>query len=207
MIIAGLDPSFTSTGVAILDTEKKTIKTKAVCFGCPDKSFDGMQKSITAILWTLDELLENVDVLVMEQPFAGQIFSAGLYGLDSAIYQHFRKLIVHTYHPTSLRKIHGKKYTKTDSKHLALDVISMLKDFEYAYINNLPENKNGKLDMYGNKLSRNGDYAITSDESEALLYVIVTGMKLGADFNSSSELKELLHTETKGVSDWNSLLA
>lgn len=204
MIIAGLDPSFTSTGVAILDTEKKTIKTKAICFGCPDKSFDGMQKSITAIIWELEQLLEGASVIVMEQPFAGQIFSAGLYGLDSAIYQHFRDRVVHTYHPTSLRKIHGKKYTKTDSKHLTLNVLSLLTD--YKYINNLPENKNGKLDMYGNKLSRSGDYAITSDESEAFLYVVVTAIKLEIDLISVKEIKELLHTETKGISDWTPII-
>lgn len=206
MIIAGLDPSFTSTGVAILDTEKKTIKTKAICFGCPDKSFDGMQKSIIAIIWELEGLLDDANKIVMEQPFAGQIFSAGLYGLDSAIYQHFRDRIVHTYHPTSLRKIHGKKYTKTDSKHLAANVIEMLEKDGHSYINNLQENKNGKLDMYGNKLSRNGDYAITSDESEAFLYVVVTAIRFGVEFTALKEIKELLHTEAKGICDWECMI-
>lgn len=195
MIIAGLDPSFTSTGVAILDTEKKTIKTKAICFGCPDKSFIGMQNSITAILWELDTLLDEIDFLVMEQPFAGQIFSAGLYGLDSVIYQHFRDVIINTYHPTTLRKIHGKKYTKKDSKHLATNIIDILEKEGYSYINNKQENKNGKVDMYGNKLSRNGGYAITSDESEAFLYVVVTSIKSGVMFDSLKDIKNMLNVE------------
>lgn len=199
MIIAGLDPSFTSTGVAVIDTEKKTIKTKAICFGCPDKSFEGMQKSITAILWKLEQLLDSVDKIVMEQPFAGQIFSAGLYGLDSAIYQHFRKKIIHTFHPTSLRKIHGKKYTKTDSKVLAKSIIKELEKNNYNYINELKENKNGKFDIWGNKLSKNGEYVITSDESEALLYIIVTAVKIGE--MSMDSVLDCLKTES--VMDFN----
>ena len=162
-VLASIDPSFTSTGLAIIDLNNKTIYTRAIQIGCPEQE---MKK-------------HNVDSLVHEEPFPGQMFSPALYGLDSAIFQTFQTMILHTYHPTILRKIHGGKYTKTDSKNLALKVLSLLTD--YKYINNLPENKKDKKDIFGNKLTRNGEYAITSDESEAFLYAVTTLIKYGAD--------------------------
>lgn len=195
MIISGLDPSFTSTGAALINTDTKEIKTKAICVGCKDKSFDGIQKSIESIINQLDLFLVDTNKLVMEYPFAGKIFSAGLYGLDSVIYQHFKNIIIKTFHPTTLRKIHGCKYEKKDSITLALKVINFLEDNGYKYINNLNENKKNKLDMFGNKLKRSGQYDISSDESEAFLYTILTCSKLINEFNYK-ELNLLIHSET-----------
>jgi len=203
-VLASIDPSFTSTGLAIVDLNNKTIYTRPIQIGCPDKSFFGMQQSITLIVYELEQEMKkhDVDSLVHEEPFPGQMFSPALYGLDSAIFQTFQTMILHTYHPTILRKIHGGKYTKTDSKNLALKVLSLLSD--YKYINNLSENKKDKKDMFGNKLTRTGEYAITSDESEAFLYAVTTLIKYGVDdFKCASEM---LNTNAKGVIDWQPLI-
>ena len=199
-VIASIDPSFTSTGFAAIDLDKKTIYTHAIKIGCPDKGFDGMQASITQIIDELKKDIEsnNVDSLVHEQPFPGEMFSPALYGLDSVIFQTFKSIILHTYHPTVLRRIHGFKYKKKDSKELALKCIDLLSN--YKYINNLEENKKDKKDLFGNKLNRQKQYAITSDESEALLYAFTTLIKY--EFEDFKLLSELLHADAKGVCDW-----
>lgn len=199
-ILASLDPSFTSTGLAILNLETKTIYTRAIKVGCPDKSFDGMQKSISDIIDILKSEFDKfkVNALVHEQPFPGQMFSPALYGLDSVINHTFKDIIIHTYHPTILRKIHGFKYKKKDSKELALKAITELDD--YVYINNAVENKHEKKDLFGNKLARNGDYSITSDESEALLYAFTTCIAYKIPY--FIKLSDMIHSDSKGVIDW-----
>ena len=170
--LASIDPSFTSSGLAIIDLVNKKIYTHAIKIGCKDKTFDGIQESITKII---DEFKKefnrfNVDALIHEQPFPGRMFSPALYGLDSVINQTFKSMIVRTYHPSVLRKIHGCKYTKTDSIKLAKKYIEYMKIKGYIYINDLPENKIDKKDLFGNKLSRTGEYKMTSDEAEAIIY-------------------------------------
>ena len=154
MISAALDLSFTSTGVAVVNFDELTLMTTAVKVGCGDKTFERMQHSITTILDTLTAVFEShhVDSVVMEQPFCGACFSAGLYGLDSAVYQAFRDKVVKTYHPSTLRRIHGRKYTKKDSISLGQKLIISMINKGFTVIN--PHNK------------------ITSDEAEALIYNI-----------------------------------
>lgn len=171
--LASIDPSFTSSGLAIIDLVNKKIYTHAIKIGCKDKTFDGIQKSISDIIIEIKKDFDkfNVDALIHEQPFPGRMFSPALYGLDSVINQTFKSIIIKTYHPSVLRKIHGFKYTKSDSIKLAKSYLKdMIENKEYIYINELPENKLNKKDLFGNNLSRNNEYKLTSDESEALIY-------------------------------------
>lgn len=156
MIVMSLDLSFTSTGVCIIDYNNKDIFTKPIKIGCKDKSFLGIQKSIYLIVKELDELIKKykIDSIIMEEPFCGACFSAGLYGLDSAVYQKLKNKIIKTFHPSTLRKIHKKKYKKSDSINLANLLLNKL----------LLDGYNININNYKNK--------ITSDESEALIYNI-----------------------------------
>ena len=186
MILASLDLSFTSTGLTIIDSINKFIYTRSIKVGCKDKSFYGMQLSIEKIISEIEKELKNYNatVLVIEEPFPGTIFSAGLYGLDSVVFQHFKNIIAHTFHPTVLRKIHGHKYCKKDSLTLAKNVIDMLRLNGYKYINEDTIDFETKKDIFGNKLTRDKHYDITHDESESLLYAIVSLIRFGEeDFN------------------------
>lgn len=202
-VIGALDLSFTSTGFSAINIESKTIYTKSIRIGCKDKSFLGMQKSISFAIDEIEkEINKNkVDCLVIEEPFPGTIFSAGLYGLDSSVYQHFKTIIAHTFHPTVLRKIHGCKYTKKDSLTLAKRLIEELcLNDGFHYINEETINIETKKDLFGNKLTKTKHYDITHDESESLLYAIVTCIR----FNNELffKYKELLHTDVQHVCDW-----
>lgn len=203
MVLGSLDLSFTSTGFTALNLDQHTIYTKSIKIGCKDKSFIGMQKSISFAINNIESeiIKNNVDKLVIEEPFPGTIFSAGLYGLDSSVYQHFKNIIIHTFHPTILRKIHGHKYTKKDSLTLAKQIIDDLcSNCGFRYINEETINIETKKDLFGNKLTKTKHYDITHDESESFLYAVVTGIRLNDE--CLFKYKEILHTESEHVCDW-----
>lgn len=176
--ILALDLSFTSTGVSVVDFFQKSIFTRSIKIGCKVKSFTGIQCSISQIIDEIESevIKNNITTIVMEEPFPCSIFSSGLYGLDSAVYQHFKKSIIMTYHPNTLKKLHGGKYSKKDSITLATSIISKLCNNGFDFINESTINKNEHKDLFGNKTTKDFHYKITHDECEAFLYAIYTAV-------------------------------
>lgn len=122
------DLSFTGTGICMMDDNNKTILFWQVKTDLEkSKTFENIQKAISAVLADVGYILSCYEKLgemkiIMEQPFVGGCWSAGLFGLDSAFYQRFRNVIAKTFHPNTLKKVMGK-HTKKDSILLAQDIL------------------------------------------------------------------------------------
>lgn len=134
-IFVGLDPSFTRTGLSLVDTENKEVLFTSFSCQIGEKQFENVYKASKNIVASLQSFLspyKNVRI-VMECPLPSAMFSPGLYCLDTLIFSTFESLIDRTYSPTYLVKLHGKrKYTKQDSVDLALERLEVLKDKGYV---------------------------------------------------------------------------
>lgn len=161
------DLSFTGTGVCLLDDDHKTInfwQIKSVLE--KQKTFENIQKAISSIIADIGYIISSYEKLgecrvLMEQPFCGAGWSAGLYGLDSVFYQRFRSILVRTYHPSTLIKIFGRNRTKHDSIALAQDILSDL------------EKSGWRTDAVPFKGVEVKTYKLTDDQSEALIYNVL----------------------------------
>ena len=155
MLYFSFDLSFTGTGICMMnDAEKKITFWQVKTTLDKHKTFESVQRGISAILQGIEQILsdhehDNNLKIVMEQPFVGGCWSAGLYGLDSAFYQRWREYIKRTYHPSTLNKVLGK-HTKKDSVNLARDIIVELESCGWKLISSA--------------------LRITDDMSEALIY-------------------------------------
>lgn len=155
MLYFSFDLSFTGTGICMMDDDTKTIQFWQLKTTLDKhKTFESVQRGITSILQGIENITADHEhnksmKMIMEQPFVGGCWSAGLYGLDSAFYQRWREYIVKTYHPNTLKKVMGK-HTKKDSINLAHAIINELESCGWRVVS--PASK------------------ITHDQSEALIY-------------------------------------
>lgn len=158
MLYFSFDLSFTGTGICMIDDNEKKIAFWQVKTELDKKkTFESIQRGITTILKGIENIVADYEQdnnlkFVMEQPFVGGCWSAGLFGLDSAFYQRWREYIRRTYHPNTLKKIMGK-HTKNDSIDLANDIIAELGHCGWRVIP--PASK------------------ITDDQAEALIYNVL----------------------------------
>lgn len=136
MLIAGLDPSFTRTGISIYDTERSFLFLDAVSkLESTEKTYQAM---FNRVLLFGDRVVEalyskgDLDTLISEEPLPTALFSSGLYTLDTHI---FYRLIhdkgintIYNLHPTYCKYVkEAKKSIKSESVILAKEIIDTLK--------------------------------------------------------------------------------
>lgn len=134
MIVCALDPSFSNTGIAKCDTERKTLVVDSVKGdGRKHSAFQDIQNSIHMhYMPMLSEKVAGTDALVTEEPFPFGSFSSGLYALDTAICQTFFGILKKTYNPRTLEFIHDcRKHGKSQSKELASGIIDVFRNSGY----------------------------------------------------------------------------
>lgn len=156
--LVSLDPSFTRTGICIIDLESKHIMFYTASCKIGEKQFENVfhaAKSITSqIQAIIKENCGNEYALISEAPLPMSSMSAALYSLDTLIYNEFESHVKATFNPATLRsKIHGHKYDKNDSVNLASKYLKILED--NGYIINTAIGTKKKL---------------THDNAEAFLY-------------------------------------
>ena len=132
MVLLALDPSFSCTGVSIIDLNNKVITLAEVkCHMGSDfqTSFSNAINITTRIIKLLKEYEEDL-VILSEEPFPGQLTSPGLYQLDSLIFFNLIALksfnTIYNIHPNFLKKVHNKKsYHKSESTELAKEFLDI----------------------------------------------------------------------------------
>lgn len=137
--LVSLDPSFTRTGICIIDLESKHIMFYTASCKIGEKQFENVfhaAKSITSqIQAIIKENCGNEYALISEAPLPMSSMSAALYSLDTLIYNEFESHIKATFNPATLRsKIHGHKYEKKDSQELAYKYINILSNSMYKIL-------------------------------------------------------------------------
>jgi hypothetical protein len=147
--IVGLDPSFTRTGICVIDLIKKEISFFTASCKIGEKQFENVVHAAQSVVKQIKDIINDnccVDkcAIVMESPLPNSSMSAALYCLDSLLYTEFESHVVKTYNPATLRsRIHGHKYDKTDSVNLANKYLKILTD--HGYIINLKIGKARKI--------------------------------------------------------------
>lgn len=132
--LISLDPSFTRTGICIVDLVEKKLEFYAVSCKIGEKQFVNVVHAAQSIVNQLKEVFVKYDDydLVSEEPLPMSSMSSALYSLDTLLYNTFELHIVKTYNPSTLRsRIHGHKYEKKDSQNLADKYIKNLEKIGY----------------------------------------------------------------------------
>jgi len=155
--LISLDPSFTRTGICVIDLVNKKLEFYAVSCKIGEKQFENVVHAAQSIVQQLKDVFNkyNDDYdLIHESPLPMSSMSSALYSLDTLIYDTFEQHIKTTYNPATLRsRIHGHKYDKKDSQNLADKYIKILEKSGYIIIS-----------LFGTKKK------ITHDNAEAFLY-------------------------------------
>lgn len=135
--LIGLDPSFSRTGICIIDTENKYIYFDTASCKIGEKQFENVVHAAQSVVRQIKAVFDNVCGcdsinIVMESPLPMSSMSSALYSLDTLIYHTFEDHIRHTYNPATLRsRIHGHKYDKKDSQTLTDKYLNILAKFGY----------------------------------------------------------------------------
>jgi hypothetical protein len=133
--LISLDPSFTRTGICVIDLKNKHIYFHTASCKIGEKQFENVVHAAQSIVDQLREIFSIYGEgyrLIHESPLPQSSMSAALYGLDTLIYNTFENHILTTYNPATLRsKIHCRKYDKNDSLQLAEKYLKILSEKGY----------------------------------------------------------------------------
>lgn len=130
--LIGFDPSFSRTGICIIDIENKYIYFDTASCKIGEKQFENVVHAAQSVVSQIKNILDNVCgcdsiSIVMESPLPMSSMSSALYSLDTLIYHTFEDHVRHTYNPATLRsRIHGHKYDKKDSQTLTDKYLNIL---------------------------------------------------------------------------------
>lgn len=135
--LVSLDPSFTRTGICIIDLKEKNIQFYDASCKIGEKQFENVVHAAQSIVNQLSSIInehcgDNYD-LISESPLPMSSMSSALYSLDTLIYDKLESHVKITYNPSTLRsRIHGHKYDKKDSQNLADKYIKILEKSGYT---------------------------------------------------------------------------
>ena len=144
--LVSLDPSFTRTGICIINLRSKEIFFETASCKIGEKQFENVVHAAQSIVNQLSSIInehcgDDYD-LISESPLPMSSMSSALYSLGTLIYTTFESHIVKTYNPATLRsKIHHHKYDKKDSLDLAEKYIKILSEKEYIILSELGTKK------------------------------------------------------------------
>lgn len=145
--LISLDPSFTRTGISILNLKEKQIYFETASCKIGEKQFENVVHAAQNIVQQLKDIFSKRTAgsdydLISESPLPLSSMSSALYALDSLIYNEFESHIKKTYNPAILRsRIHKHKYDKTDSVELANKYLNILSNSGYIILSDMGTKK------------------------------------------------------------------
>ena len=178
-VLISLDPSFTRTGICVIDLINKTISFDTASCKIGEKQFENVVHAAKSIVNQLSNIFSKYTdyTLIHESPLPNSSMSSALYSLDTLIYYTFEDHIKCTYNPATLRsRIHGHKYDKNDSRNLADRYIEVLNKKGYNIISEMGTKKK-----------------ICHDSAEAFLYAhlyLHDSKHPDFQFNNDEEIKK-----------------
>lgn len=146
-ILISLDPSFSRTGICVIDLFDKKIYFETASCKIGEKQFENVVHAAQNIVNQLKTIfIKYTDnkkySLVSEAPLPLSCMSSALYSLGTLIYNTFEPSVVKMYNPATLKsKIHGRKYDKKDSLNLAEKYIKILSNSGYIILSELGTKK------------------------------------------------------------------
>lgn len=197
ILLVGLDPSFTNTGIAIANS-KKIILTKANLDHTIIKSFVGTYESAKEVSNIVLNKIKQYRsksreiVIISEIPPPIARFSAGLFCLDSVLFETLSRHLsnlnnIYTVTPNFLPHVHGRrKFLKGESTELANYI------YEKFFLDK-------KLIVEGKKNNK-----FRNDQAEALIFLFYLENMLGrlgnlnlSDSKLDNKIKRILENKTE----------
>ena len=201
MIIIGLDPSFTRTGIAILNTEKKKLILRtcgcAITSNGEKKDFKHVLNASLGVIHQIDEELKEIArddhyswsykdaFMVCEEPLPLSLMSAALYCLDSLLINYFSNFFqIRTFNVSFLK--HLKKQRGYDDKNGNGKKNSVALAGQYI---DLLIKKGWSIEYNGKLFWQPCDEPLCHDCAEAFLYFLVLATNdKGCCFGTKKEL-------------------
>lgn len=159
--LIGLDPSFSNTGIAILDLSSKSILLDSYGDTIGEKTYQNLFHNVQDRCLGVSRIIKSqigADscLIISETPPANGNFAAGLFALDVPLHLLLKKLPncegLYGLAPTYLGHLHGtRSYKKSDSVKLCRDILSVFEDHSFKV------NVNGRL---------------SADMAEAFLFLV-----------------------------------
>ncbi|MGL4999555.1 MAG: hypothetical protein ACRC0R_00120 [Cetobacterium sp.] len=178
-LMMGIDPSFRNLSTSTLTDDKKIHITwdglelgNTVDFGRAHLVADKLTNRVVS---KIKKKFTTVEQIIVEVPPPNSQYSAGLFALDSLLMYKCRVFLkpsmMYTLSASFLTHLHGTdKYSKKDSRTLALHFIDVLTEWGYEVIIN--------------------DRTLNNDMAEALLFMLK-----GICIDNTDNLKEKVESE------------
>ncbi len=129
MKLIGLDPSFTNTGIAMIDILNNRLVFKSVGSPIGEKTFSNIVQNVyDQVNRIVSSLGKGPYKIITETPPAAGNFSSGLFALDTHLSLTLRDkaIILYGVSPVYLAHIHGtRKYKKSESVAVAKKLIGL----------------------------------------------------------------------------------
>lgn len=177
MVIVGLDPSFTNTGIAIIDSSRKVIKFAS--FGSPigGNSFVNLMNAVKSRTEGIIGIITDYgapDYIISETPPPQGSFGSGLFGLDVHLLLTLKAeygVKIYGVAPTYVGHLHHtRKYNKSQSVALAKQLLTSFTKHGYT------QSLSGRL---------------SADMSEAFLFAV----RMFVLYGDKATVKSLLEVE------------
>lgn len=178
MRLFGLDPSYTNTGISIIDSDIKKIILRAYGLPIGEKTFSNMyicaNDRSSIVVKTLFDIYNVYDYGITETPPPVGSFGSGLFALDTLLVYRLQQTFdcpILGVSPMYLSHLHKKRgYKKSESIVLAKKIMNIFINHGYS------------IDLLGR---------LSSDMAEAFLFV-VRGFVVSINDEISSEVLSLV---------------
>ena len=203
MILAGIDPSFSCSGISVMDTEKKIIRISDVREKIGVKNYQNIFWTSLDVYDGVDKILNclgEVDYIVSETPYAGGQFSSGLHALDSIIFLNLlyshkslqKVFLISSRFLTHVHRKNGiKKYSKSDSTKLVREgIFPILEKYDFDI-------------EYGNKYKEKKDFkgGLNNNTAESFIFLFRLFVNLCRDDEDKREMFDEVYQVAKGLYD------
>lgn len=176
MLLCAIDPSFTKTGLAIVDIENKRIDFHAISPAGKNDSFTAMLSRANFIAnYIIDSLDNKETIVILEEPLFSSIKASSLgilAGIVSSMLYNSKNIkevySIKPYYVANLNTPIAKKYNLT-KKQASLYVVNLILDKLNKQGFTIKIHNPNKLNKDGTEKARK----LSHDESEAFLILLV----------------------------------
>lgn len=193
MIYAGVDPSFTKTGVCLLDTELKKIKFIAIC---PEGKNIDYKHTLDRSAFVAVSIIRHLDlnkdsIVILEEPLLSSIKASSL-GILSGVVAWSLSFIPSIKALYSIKPTYVAGLNRQLAKRLGLTKKAASQYVASKVLEFLVETKGYDIELYTSIINKDGQpkkRSLSHDEAEAFL--LLTALLQNKDFFTIDDMNKL----------------
>ena len=199
MLYLGIDPSFTNTGVCILDTESKHIKFLAVK---PPGTNENYKATLDRSAYVALNILQHIDVkkeskVIIEEPLVTSMMASRL-GILSAIVVWSLAFMPTIKKMYSVIPNYVSNLNKNIAKRLGMNKKKTSQHVAHQVLDYFEKEKGYTVEIYNDIINKDGSVrkrVLSHDEAESLL-ILITLLRYDG-FLNQNDMKELIKINPK----------